>query len=108
MNNNESFEATSNELIRLEIIMSQSIEEDFVNNFMNTDTGLMYTRIPDIMGRGFSVPKMGDSVWPQTNSMYIVYCTEEQSKNIIEIIKNLRKEYKSEGISCFCSKATVV
>ncbi len=95
----------SEKIFRLEIILSQSIEEDFVNAFLSKETGNMFTKLDNVMGRGFSVPKMGDAIWPQLNCMYIVYCTEPEIKVIKDIISALREEYPDEGIACFKSEA---
>lgn len=91
-------------LQRLEIVMSQSIEEDFVTAFMREDTGRMFTKLPVVMGRGVTDPKMGDSVWPQLNCMYIVICTKEQAEVTKDIISRLHQEYPNEGLACFSSK----
>ena len=85
----------ASKLQRLEIIMSQSIEE----------TGRMFTKLPVVMGRGVTDPKMGDAVWPQLNCMYIVICTKEQAQVVKGIIADLHKEYPREGLACF--KSTV-
>ena len=95
-------------LLRLEIILSQSIEDDFISAFLSCDTGHMFTKLDHVMGQGFSTPKMGDSIWPQLNSMYVVYCTQEQIGPIKEIIDSLRKEYPGEGVACFLSEAKVL
>ena len=95
----------ASKLQRLEIIMSQSIEEDFVTAFMREETGRMFTKLPVVMGRGVTDPKMGDAVWPQLNCMYIVICTKEQAQVVKGIIADLHKEYPREGLACF--KSTV-
>lgn len=95
-------------LQRLEIIMSQSIEEDFVTAFMKEDTGRMFTKLPVVMGRGVTDPKMGDAVWPQLNCMYIVICTKEQADVVKAIIADLHKEYPNEGLACFKSKVKML
>lgn len=92
-------------LLRLEIIMSQSIEDDFVNAFMNDATGQMFTKVDKVMGRGISIPKMGDSIWPQLNCMYIVYCTKKEAECVISIVNKLRNQYPNEGLAAFCSEA---
>lgn len=91
-------------LQRLEIVMSQSIEEDFVTAFMREDTGRMFTKLPMVMGRGVTDPKMGDAVWPQLNCMYIIICTKEQADVVRGIVAGLHQEYPDEGLSCFTSK----
>lgn len=95
-------------LQRLEIIMSQSIEEDFVTAFMKKDTGRMFTKLPVVMGRGITDPKMGDSVWPQLNCMYIVICTKEQAEVVKGIVADLHKEYPREGLACFKSRVKML
>ena len=100
--------ATEPKLQRLEIIMSQSIEEDFVTAFMKEDTGRMFTKLPVVMGRGVTEPKMGDAVWPQLNCMYIVICTKEQAAVVKSIIGRLHQEYPKEGLACFKSKVKLL
>lgn len=100
--------ATEPKLQRLEIIMSQSIEEDFVTAFMKEDTGRMFTKLPVVMGRGVTEPKMGDAVWPQLNCMYIVICTKEQAAVVKSIIDRLHLEYPKEGLACFKSKVKLL
>lgn len=91
-------------LQRLEIIMSQSIEEDFVTAFMKEDTGRMFTKLPVVMGRGVTEPKMGDAIWPQLNCMYIIICTKEQAGVVQNIVRRIHQEYPNEGLACFKSK----
>lgn len=95
-------------LQRLEIIMSQSIEEDFVTAFMKEDTGRMFTKLPVVMGRGVSDPKMGDAVWPQLNCMYIIICTKEHAEVTKAIVSRLHQEYPHEGLACFTSKVKMM
>ena len=101
-------ESPEPKLQRLEIIMSQSIEEDFVTAFMKEDTGRMFTKLPMVMGRGVTDPKMGDAVWPQLNCMYIVICTKEQAVVVKSIIDRLHQEYPKEGLACFKSKVKLL
>ena len=100
--------ATEPKLQRLEIIMSQSIEEDFVTAFMKEDTGRMFTKLPVVMVRGVTEPKMGDAVWPQLNCMYIVICTKEQAAVVKSIIDRLHQEYPKEGLACVKSKVKLL
>lgn len=101
-------DSTEPKLQRLEIIMSQSIEEDFVTAFMKEDTGRMFTKLPMVMGRGVTDPKMGDAVWPQLNCMYIIICTKEQATVVKSIIDKLHREYPKEGLACFKSKVKLL
>ena len=88
--------------------MSQSIEEDFVTAFMKEDTGRMFTKLPVVMGRGVTDPKMGDAVWPQLNCMYIIICTKEQAEVTKAIVSRLHQEYPREGLACFTSKVKMM
>lgn len=92
---------------RMEIIFSQSIDDDFIQKCAEKDVGKYYTKIPVVFGQGFSEPKMGDSIWPQSNTMYIIFCSEDEEQIILTILEDLRKEYIGEGIACFVSDAEV-
>ena len=93
---------------RVEIIFSQAVEEDFVAEFKEQQVGLKYTKLANVMGAGFSNPRLGDAIWPQLNMMYIIYCSEEDCAKIIGIVENLREKYMGEGIACFVSESTEV
>ena len=90
---------------RVEIIFSQAVEEDFIAEFKEAGVGAKYTKMANVMGAGFSNPRLGDAIWPQLNMMYIIYCDEEEAEKIKTIISKLRVVYKDEGIACFISSA---
>ena len=91
--------------IRLEIIFSQALQEDFEQEFKKHGIGKHFTGFSNVTGAGFSNPRLGDSVWPQLNMMYIIYCDTEEAKKIRSVIKQLRQKYLTEGIACFMSRA---
>jgi len=91
--------------VRVEIIFSQALEEDFQEEFKDNKVGSHYTKLFPVMGAGFSNPRLGDAIWPQLNMMYIIYCDEEEAEKIKTIISKLRVLYKDEGIACFISSA---
>lgn len=93
---------------RVEIIFSQAVEEDFVAEFKEQNVGSKYTKLANVMGAGFSNPRLGDAIWPQLNMMYIIYCGEEECAKIISIVEKLREQYMGEGIACFVSESTEV
>lgn len=86
---------------RVELILNQSVELDLLELFREKGVGKMYTKIPSAFGRGCTSPKMGDSVWPQVNCVYVVYCEEAEAAVLVEIAETLRKEYPSDGIAVF-------
>ncbi len=93
---------------RVEIIFSQAVEEDFIAEFKEQKVGAKYTKLANVMGAGFSNPRLGDAIWPQLNMMYIIYCSEDDCKTIISIVDKLREQYMGEGIACFVSESTEV
>lgn len=86
---------------RMEIILNQSIEEDFSEACRLQNVGTHFTKIPAVQGTGFSVPKMGNGVWPQLNACFVIYCSDAECKKIAAIVNLLRKTYPKEGIACF-------
>lgn len=93
---------------RVEIIFSQALAEDFEQLFRENGVAARYTKLAGVMGAGYSNPRLGDAIWPQLNMMYIIYCSEEDSAKIIEIVEQLRLQYIGEGIACFVSESTEV
>lgn len=93
---------------RVEIIYSQALDEDFTQIFAERKIAARYTKLSNVMGAGYSIPRLGDAIWPQLNMMYIIYCSPEESKKIIQVVEELREKYMGEGISCFVSEATEV
>lgn len=90
--------------VKLELIFSSALEEDFTEEFQKIGIGKFYTKIPNIMGSGYNNPHLGDNIWPQLNTMLIIYCSEEEAEKIKQIVFKLRKLYETEGIACFESK----
>lgn len=89
---------------RIELIFSQAMEEDFVEAFKKRMIR-NYTEIPSLIGTGYSTPKLGNEIWPQLNTMMILFCTDEETEKVKDIVRDLRKRYAGEGIACYISKA---
>lgn len=95
----------TNELVRVELIFSQAVEEDFFDSFRKEKIVYCYSKIDNVTGAGASNPKLGDAIWPQLNEMMIVYCDKNEAEKIVEVVKKLREHYPAEGIACFLSSA---
>ena len=54
----------TNELVRVELIFSQAVEEDFFDSFRKEKIVFNYTKIDNVTGSGYSNPKLGDAIWP--------------------------------------------
>ena len=94
---------------RVEVILTQAIESDFMVYYTAACKSLgvkpKMTQIPGVMGQGNTSPKMGDPVWPQLNTMFIIFCDEKTVDAISKIMAQLHKEYAGEGAAAFVSDA---
>lgn len=90
-----------NDFLRVELVFSAALEEDIFNGFTKNGIGKKFTKIPSVLGKGNSNPKLGDPIWPQFNTMVIVYCDKAEAEKIYEIVNAIRKEYPVEGVACF-------
>ena len=92
---------------RVEIMISRALDEEFLDLIEANDLN-HFTAINPTTGKGFSNPKLGDEVWPQTNKMYIFYAGESSVKKLTQIISKLRKEFPTEGLGAFSSEAECI
>lgn len=92
-------------LVRVEIIFSQAVEEDFFEHFRREKIAYHYSKIDNVTGVGFSNPKLGDAIWPQLNEIMVIYCPSEEAEKIVGVVNKLREHYPAEGIACFISSA---
>ncbi len=88
---------------RVEIIVSQAIEDDFLYQRELLHVMNAYTKFPNVMGTGCSSPKMGDSIWPQLNTCIMSVVEETEVPMIISLVKSIRETYPLEGVGCFVS-----
>ncbi len=86
---------------RIEIIFSQALEEDIIGSLKDIPEAQFYSIIPEVWGKGYSTPKMGSPVWPETNEIMIMYCDNAVEKKITSRIKELQAKYTREGLAYF-------
>ncbi|MCM8770838.1 MAG: hypothetical protein NC936_03095 [Candidatus Omnitrophica bacterium] len=61
-----------------------------------------YTKITGVYGRGTtSGTHAGNDVWPGLNNILYVACDEEQAKQMLAAIRELRKKLGREGLKAF-------
>ncbi|MFA6844732.1 MAG: PG0541 family transporter-associated protein [Sphaerochaetaceae bacterium] len=89
---------------KLEVILSQAIDADFMRACLVMKVGQHYTKSIGVQGCGNTCPKMGDEIWPQLNNHYMMCIPDEELKIIKKIITNLRTKYPDEGITCFVTE----
>lgn len=95
----------TNKIVRVELIFSQAVEEDFFDAFRREKVAYHYSKINNVTGAGYSNPKLGDAIWPQLNEMLVIYCAPLSAEKIKEIVDEVREHYPAEGIACFISDA---
>jgi hypothetical protein len=88
---------------KLEIIVSQAIDGDFLHDCKVLKVAQHYTKSVGVLGSGHSVPKMGDEIWPQLNNHYMIVVEDQEMEAIKRIVEHLREIYPKEGIACFVS-----
>jgi hypothetical protein len=61
-----------------------------------------YTKIKGVYGKGESSgTHLGTDIWPGRNNLLYVACEENQAKQILSCVKELRKKLGKEGIKAF-------
>lgn len=116
-------------MIRLEIIMDRTVEDIFLDQMesLKVEAGgcsdsrqasakmdakpaskpaakpacFPYTLISEAKGEGASGPRMGSHVWPEENSLFILYVEEQQLEKVRHIIEQMRQQHPSNGIAGF-------
>ncbi len=88
---------------RVEIVFSQAIDEEFLTACAEKRVGKAFTKVQGVQGQGLSDPKQGDTIWPQLNNLYVIYCEKKEADILLEIIVSLRKRFPTEGLSFFIS-----
>lgn len=61
-----------------------------------------YSKVMGVFGRGeASGVHLGTDVWPGRNNMLYVACEENQAKQILSCVRELRKRLGHEGVKAF-------
>lgn len=61
-----------------------------------------YTKVLGVFGRGdTSGIHLGDDIWPGRNNIMYVACDEQQAKQILSCVRELRKTLGKEGVKAF-------
>ena len=86
---------------RVEIMAAQAILEDVLEALEHYAVPMHYTIIPTAHGKGNTIPKLGDDVWPEENFVLIIYCDDAIIEKIEKAIQLVKKKYDHEGIGYF-------
>ncbi len=89
---------------RVEIFINQSIAEDLRERLDAAGLIDSFTRWNPVYGTGNSGPREGSSVWPETNSGFLLFTAKERLEELRSIIRALKEEFPDEGLKCFISE----
>jgi nitrogen regulatory protein PII len=92
---------------RIEIMVNQSIAEDLQENLR--DAGLMEacTRWTPVYGTGHVGPREGSAVWPETNTVLLLFLPAEKIEILRFAVASLKGIYPDEGLKCFISEGPI-
>jgi hypothetical protein len=88
-------------MIRVEIIANHSVEENILEAFKDKGVGKYYTKIPRVYGIGSTGPRMGDAVWPEENFALVIWCEEDEARDIERAVSRVKQQFPDEGIKIF-------
>ena len=61
-----------------------------------------YTKITGTFGKGaVSGTHLGNDIWPGKNNILYVACSDDEAKQLLTCIRDLRKKLSFEGIKAF-------
>lgn len=83
------------------ISYNEAIESD-VMDVLSSCALKNYTKIAGTFGKGASSgTHLGNDIWPGRNSLLYVACDENQAKQMLAGVRELRKKLGKEGIKAF-------
>ena len=85
---------------RFKFVMNQAISEDFMSMCKSRGIAKAYTRIDNVSGVGLQGPCMGDDVWPQWNTMFIIVDDDSTEESYRAVVDSIRKEFPNDGLFC--------
>jgi hypothetical protein len=88
-------------MIRLEVVINHSVEENVMEALAKEEVGKFYTKIPSVFGVGSSGPRMGDAIWPEENLMLIFWCEADEARGIARAIMKVKEQFPDEGVKLF-------
>jgi len=85
------------------IIYNVAIHDEVMEALGSVDAADRFTRIERVIGRGAtSGPHYGTHVWPAFNSALLIVTEDEKAGEILESVRDLRKQLGKHGIKAFC------
>ncbi|MBN1648431.1 MAG: hypothetical protein JW874_10380 [Spirochaetales bacterium] len=89
-------------MIRFEIITNRSVERDIIDLLLIACPELCYTLIPGVLGKGRQGIRNSDPVWPEENSIIVIYTDSAKEDRIISgVLAAVKERFPKEGIKVF-------
>jgi hypothetical protein len=85
-------------MIRIEIVANSSVEDSLFEAFAERRAAKYYTKVPVVHGIGSCGPRKGDHVWPEENFLLIIYCEEQEARDIREAVGEVKSRFPDEGL----------
>lgn len=83
------------------IVYNEALDEE-VMEVLSGCVMKNYTKITGVFGRGTaSGTHLGNDIWPGRNNILYVVCDDQQARQMISCVRELRKSLKQEGIKAF-------
>ena len=95
-------------MYRAEIISNQSVQDDITEFLEREISGIQYTIIPEVHGKGISTKKLGDTIWPEMNFILFAYIEDDDAIKVKDVITQVKERFPNEGISLFFTKAEIL
>jgi hypothetical protein len=88
-------------MTRIEIFTNRSVEENLLEAFKDRGVATAYSKTPIVHGVGSSGPRMGDSVWPEENVAFIIWCDDLEAELVKEAVNEVKTQFPDEGVKLF-------
>ncbi len=88
-------------LERIEAVMDRTVEDVFLEKMERSLKGVSYTLFTEVQGLGESGPRRGTHVWPEENSVFILYIPAEVRGVLEGLLREMREEHPGSGIAVF-------
>jgi len=86
---------------RIEIICDVTIEDELIRGLDSLDGISGYTNISPVKGTGNHGPRKGDHIWPEENSLIVIYLHDDKIELIQKLIDEKRTKFPRNGIAGF-------
>jgi hypothetical protein len=83
------------------IVYNETIDQEVIEA-LNTRGIKNYTKVCGAFGRGeTSGAHFGNDVWPGKNNVLYIGCSAAEADQILNVVKDLRREIGKEGLKAF-------